>query len=95
LVFVTDNEHISIAAASKRKADRATYAAVGNAMFSVRAFDLGRRPKVVNQVERFTKVDFALPRFGLSKILFPLLRNLRNVGYISNSIIMILMYFNS
>ena len=45
----------------------------------------------VNQVERFTKVDFALPRFGLSKILFPLLRNLRNVGFsISNALVQLL-----
>ena len=30
--------------------------------------------------ERFPNTNFALPRLGLSKILFSLLRNLRNVG---------------
>jgi hypothetical protein len=41
---------------------------------------LGREPKVGDQVERFTNTHFAVPRLGLSKILFSLLRNLRNVG---------------
>jgi hypothetical protein len=43
---------------------------------------LGREPKVGDQVERFTNTHFAVPRLGLSKILFSLLRNLRNVGSI-------------
>ena len=59
---------------------------MGHAMFSVRACGLGGWNKVGNQVERFTITHLALLQFFLSKILFSLLTNLRNVGLTPNAI---------